>query len=160
MNGQIIIKKQNRFAFLYHNERGYTLLNLLVTFLVYIIIISTVTIIFHFLVSHSQHPKDLKPFEWELFVIQLHREIKESSDVTVGETNIHFLNKHGQNISVNKYKNVIRRQVEGLGHEIMLIKVKNVSIQQKESGFELSVVSEAGKHYSHNFHSYKELVEL
>lgn len=145
---------------MHHNERGYTILNLLFTFLIYIFIISTVTIIFHFLVSHSQHPKDLKPFEWELFVIQLHREIKESSNLIVNEENISYLNKHGQNISVNKYKNVIRRQVEGLGHEIMLIKVKDVTIQQKGAGFELSVMSEAGKHYSHIFHSYKDLVEI
>lgn len=143
-----------------HNERGYTILNLLFSLLIYIFIISTVTIIFHFLVSHSQHPKDLKPFEWELFIIQLQREIKESSELTVSETNISYLNKQGQNISISKYSNVIRRQVEGLGHEIMLLKVKNVSFQQKESGFELSVISEAGKHYSHNFHSYKELARL
>ncbi len=133
---------------------------MLVTLLIYIFIISTVTIIFHFLVTNSQHPKDLKPFEWELFVIQLHREIKESSNVTVNEESISYHNKHGQNISVNKYNNVIRRQVEGLGHEIMLLKVKDVTIQQKETGFELSVVSEAGKHYSHIFHSYKEFVEI
>ncbi|HZH58331.1 MAG TPA: competence type IV pilus minor pilin ComGF [Metabacillus sp.] len=159
-NGKIIIKKLNQFAFLCHNERGYTILNLLLTFLIYIIIISSITIVFHFLVSHSKHPNDLKPYEWELFVIQLHREIKESSDITVNETNITFINKQGQNISINKYNNLIRRQVEGLGHEIMLLKVKDVSFQQRDSGLELSVVSEAGINYSHIFRSYKELVEL
>ncbi len=143
-----------------HNERGYTILNLLLSLLIYIFIISTVTIVFHFLVSHSQHPKDLKPFEWDIFIIQLQREIKESSELTVSETNISYLNKQGQHISISKYSNVIRRQVEGLGHEIMLLKVKNISFQQKESGFELSVISEAGKHYSHNFHSYKELARI
>lgn len=118
------------------------------------------TIVFHFLVSHSQHPNDLKPFEWELFVIQLHREIKESSDVVVNDTNITFINKQGQNISINKYNNLIRRQVEGLGHEIMLLKVKTATFTQKESGLELSVVSEAGINYTHIFRSFKDLVEI
>ncbi|WP_078432575.1 competence type IV pilus minor pilin ComGF [Metabacillus halosaccharovorans] len=159
-NGKTTIIKQSQFACLFHNERGYTILNLLLTFFIYIFIISTVTIVFHFLVSQSQHPKDLKPFEWELFVIQLHKEIKESSDVVVNETNITFKNKHGQQISINKYKNLIRRQVGGLGHEIMLLKVKTATFRQNESGFELAVVSEAGKSYTHIFRSYKELVEI
>ncbi len=102
----------------------------------------------------------MKPFEWELFVIQLHKEIKESSDVVVNETNITFKNKHGQQISINKYKNLIRRQVGGLGHEIMLLKVKTATFRQNESGFELAVVSEAGKRYTHIFRSYKELVQI
>lgn len=145
---------------MYLNERGYTFLNLFFTFLIYSFIISTITIVFHFLVSHSQHPDDLKPYEWELFVIQLHREIKESSSVTVNETNISFINKQGQNVSINKYNNLIRRQIEGKGHEIMLLKVISVTFQKVDSGIELSVVSEAGKNYSHIFRSYKELIQL
>lgn len=145
---------------MYLNERGYTFLNLFFTFLIYSFIISTITIVFHFLVSHSQHPDDLKPYEWELFVIQLHREIKESSTITVNETNISFINKQGQNVSINKYNNLIRRQIEGKGHEIMLLKVISVTFQKVDSGIELSVVSEAGKNYSHIFRSYKELIQL
>ncbi len=145
---------------MYLNERGYTFLNLFFTFLIYSFIISTITIVFHFLVSHSQHPDDLKPYEWELFVIQLHREIKESSTITVNETNISFINKQGQNVSINKFNNLIRRQIEGKGHEIMLLNVISVTFQKVDSGIELSVVSEAGKNYSHIFRSYKELIQL
>ncbi|WP_269217398.1 competence type IV pilus minor pilin ComGF [Metabacillus sp. B2-18] len=159
-NGQVCIKKQNRFAFLYLNERGYTFLNMLLTFFIYSFIISTLTIIFHFLISHSQHPEDLRPFEWELFIIQLHREFKESSNITIQDTELTFTNNTGQHVSINHYKNLIRRQIADRGHEILLLKVKTMTFHQVDRGIQLSVISEAGKVYTYTFRTYKELVKV
>lgn len=155
--GRIHSKKQNQFAFCYeNNEHGYTFLNLILSFFIYSIIISSLTIILHFLLSHSQHPNDLKPYEWELFVIQLHKELKEANNLVVDKTEVTLLNKQGQLISINHYQNLIRRQVVGKGHEIFLLKVKSVTFQQVPSGVQISVVSEAGKNYSYTFRSFKD----
>ncbi|MGM0874242.1 MAG: competence type IV pilus minor pilin ComGF [Bacillota bacterium] len=155
--GRIHLKKQNQFAFCYdNNEQGYTFLNLILSFFIYSIIISSLTIILHFLLSHSQHPNDLKPYEWELFVIQLHKEFKEANNVVVNKTEVTLLNKQGQLISINHYQNLIRRQVVGKGHEIFLLNVKSVTFQQEPSGVRISVVSEAGKNYSYTFRSFKD----
>ncbi|WXB90871.1 competence type IV pilus minor pilin ComGF [Metabacillus sp. FJAT-53654] len=154
--GRIRSKKRNQFAFLFHNERGYTFLNLLLSFFIYSIIISTLTIILHFLLSHSQHPEDLRPYEWELFVIQLHKDLKEASNITANKSEITFKNKLGESVRISQYKNLIRRQVDGTGHEIFLLKVKNVEFQQDLLGVQLFVESIAGKNYRHTFRTFKE----
>jgi competence protein ComGF len=154
--GKIRTKKRNQFAFLFHNERGYTFLNLLLSFFIYSIIVSTLTIILHFLLSHSQHPEDLKPYEWELFVIQLHKDLKEASNITTNKSEITFKNKLGQFVRISQYQNLIRRQVDGTGHEIFLLKVKSVEFQQDFSGVQLFVLSIAGKKYHHTFRPIKE----
>lgn len=155
-NGPTCTKKKNQFAFYYQNERGYTLLNLLLSFLIYSIIISSLTMILHFLLANSQQPNDLKPYEWELFVIQLHREMKESRNITVTESALSFTNKQGQLVNINRYQNLIRRQIGGQGHEIFLLKVQSVSFKQESSGVRIHVVSEAGKDYSHMFRTFKD----
>ncbi|OAS85119.1 hypothetical protein A6K24_06300 [Metabacillus litoralis] len=131
-------------------------MNLLLSFFIYSIIISTLTIILHFLLSHSQHPEDLRPYEWELFVIQLHKDLKEASNITANKSEITFKNKLGESVRISQYKNLIRRQVDGTGHEIFLLKVKSVEFQQDLLGVQLFVESIAGKNYRHTFRTFKE----
>jgi competence protein ComGF len=154
--GPACTKKKKQFAFLYQNERGYTLLNLLLSLFIYSIIISSLTTILHFLLSDSQHQNDLKPFEWELFIIQLHREMKEAENITVTESALSYTNKQGQLVNINRYQNLIRRQIGGQGHEIFLLKVQSVSFTQEGSGVRIHAVSEAGKDYSHMFRTFKD----
>jgi competence protein ComGF len=116
--------------------------------------------ILHFLISHSQHENDLKPFEWELFVIQLHSELKEASNITVNNSEVTFTNKQGQFVSIHQYQHLIRRQVIGKGHEIFLFKVKSVDFIQDHSGVRISVISEAGKNYNYTFRSFKDITKL
>lgn len=157
--GRINSKNQNQFAYFYHNEGGFTFLNMILTFFIYSIIISTFAIILHILLSHSQHENDLKPFEWELFIIQLHSELKEARDIAVNKTEVTFINKQGQFVSINHYQNVIRRQVIGKGHEIYLFKVKNVDFSHAPKGVHISVISTAGKDYHYTFRSFKDLIK-
>ena len=159
-NGQTCTKKKNQFAFFYQNEQGYTLLNLLLSFFIYSIIISSLTVILHFLLSNSQQPNDLKPYEWELFVIQLHREMKESRNITVTESALSYTNKQDKPVNINQYQNLIRRQIGGQGHEIFLLKVQSVSFKQEGSSVKIHVVSEAGKDYRHTFRTYRERTNI
>ena len=155
-NGQIHIKIQSQFVSYCQNDRGYSFINMLLSFFIYTIIITSLTLILHFLISNAQHPDDLKPFEWELFVIQLQRELKEASDINVNRTEVTLTNKEGQDVSINHYQNLIRRQVFGRGHEIFLLNVKNVEFQQVNSGVSLTVKSDSGKIYQYTFHLFKE----
>lgn len=115
--------------------------------------------VLHFLLTHSQHENDLKPFEWELFIIQLHRELKEANNISAHKSEVTFTNKQGQLVSINHYQNVIRRQVIGKGHEVYLLKVKKVDFSQGPFGVRLSVTSEAGESYSFTFRSFKDMIK-
>lgn len=154
-NGRIHIKIQSQLVSYCQNDRGYSFINMLLSFFIYTIIITSLTLILHFLISHAQHPDDLKPFEWELFVIQLQRELKEASNIDVKRTEVTLTNKQGQDVSINHYHNLIRRQVFGKGHEIFLFNVNNVEFKQVNSGVSLTIISVSGEIYQYTFHSYK-----
>ncbi|MGM7721144.1 competence type IV pilus minor pilin ComGF [Metabacillus sp. Hm71] len=134
-----------------HNEKGYTFLNLILSFFIYSIIITSLSVILHFLLTHSQHSDDLKPFEWELFVIQLQKELNEAKNLSVKTTEITFTNNEGKLVSVHYYPNMIRRQVYGTGHELFLLKVKTLEFKQVPSGIQLSLVSKAGNEFQYTF---------
>lgn len=110
-----------------------------------------------FLVTNSQYDKDLKPYEWELFIIQLQQEMKNSVNWSVNNNELLFENKQGQLISISKYNQLIRRQVYGMGHEILLMKIGTLNFEQQQTGIKMTVSSQAGKEYTHTFRSYKDL---
>ncbi len=132
-------------------------MNLLFSFVIYALIISSLTMILTFLVTNSQYSKDLKPYEWELFIIQLHQEMKNSVNWTVNNNELLFENKQGQLISISKYNQLIRRQVYGMGHEILLMKIATLNFEQQQSSIKMTVSSQAGKEYTYTFRSYKDL---
>lgn len=107
--------------------------------------------------SHSQHSHDLKPFEWELFTVQLHRELKDATDIQVKNEQLLFKNKLGEIVTVQQYKNLIRRQVNGKGHEIYLFRVKDFELNKIEDGIKIKVFSNFGKDYEHIFRIFKDL---
>jgi len=151
------IIKRKKLVYYYQNEQGYTFLNMLLSFIVYAIIISSLSMVFHFLMSHSQHSYDLKPFEWELFTVQLHRELKDATDIQVKDEQLSFKNKLGEIVTVQQYKNLIRRQVNGKGHEIYLFRVKDIELNKIEDGIKIKVFSNFGKDYEHIFRIFKDL---
>ncbi|MBM7604672.1 competence protein ComGF [Metabacillus crassostreae] len=132
-------------------------MNLLFSFVIYALIISSLTMILTFLVTNSQYDKDLRPYEWELFIIQLQHEMKSSVNWTVKNNVLSFENKQGQLISISKYNQLIRRQVYGMGHEILLMKVETLNFERQQAGIKMNVSSQAGKEYTHTFRSYKDL---
>jgi competence protein ComGF len=82
--------------------------------------------------------------------------LKEATNITTNKSEITFINKQGQFVRISQYQNLIRRQVDGTGHEIFLLKVKSVEFQQDLSGVQLVVKSIAGKDYRHTFRTFKE----
>ncbi len=113
--------------------------------------------LFTFLVTNSQYENDLKAYEWELFIIQLHKEMKNSDDWTVNKDSLLFTNKQGQLISISKYNQLIRRQVFDRGHEILLMKIRALKFDQLQAGIKMTAISQAGKEYNFTFRSYKDL---
>ncbi|KKI91456.1 hypothetical protein WQ54_14875 [Bacillus sp. SA1-12] len=71
-------------------------------------------------------------------------------------TEITFINNEGKLVSVQYYPNMIRRQVNGTGHELFLLKVKTIEFNQVSSGIRLTLISKAGKNYHHTFRFMKD----
>ncbi|WP_338750067.1 competence type IV pilus minor pilin ComGF [Bacillus sp. FJAT-52991] len=70
--------------------------------------------------------------EWELFVIQLRKEMYDSQSWTPANDKL-FYHHEGQNISIEKYKQGVRRRVNGMGHEMILQQVESIQFYWGEN---------------------------
>lgn len=63
--------------------------------------------------------------EWELFVLQLRKEINVSHSLHITEQKLTFI--HGEDvISIEKYNEGVRRRVSGRGHEMILQQASSI----------------------------------
>lgn len=109
------------------NSKGFTLLESLLVFTVFIICSASLPLLY----EGARQAFDLgeieKNAEWELFIIQLRDELHASKNWHLygGKLQYFSLGENDSIISVSKYEDKIRRQINGQGHEIMLQNVKD-----------------------------------
>lgn len=131
-------------------------MNMLFSLAIFLIIISSMLTLLSFLKNTSEQPNDLRPFEWELFSEQVSYEIKQSSQFQVTSEGLMYTNPQNQRVTVSRYNDLIRRQIGGKGHEVLLQQVKSFNAVVEESGVTLSIVSAAGKQYELKTYLYQE----
>ncbi|MFC0269979.1 competence type IV pilus minor pilin ComGF [Metabacillus herbersteinensis] len=153
----IITKRKNSVSLPHNNQAGYSFINLLLSLVIYFTIISSFALILHFVSTQTNYPDDLKPFEWDVFLIQLQRELSEASNIETTTNELTFQNNQGETVTFHQYQDLLRRQVEGRGHEIVLLQVKESTFTKENTGVTLKVVSTAGKNFTFTFRSMKEL---
>ncbi|MCD7033129.1 ComGF family competence protein [Metabacillus sp. GX 13764] len=129
------------------NSRGYTLLNMLFALGVFTIIVSSMLPLISFLLHSSQKSGDLSAFEWEVFSEQLSNEIRQGKQFSVTAEGIDFTNPSGQRVSITRYNDLVRRQVGGKGHEIMLQQIKSIRAEITSTGLAFNLVSKANVSY-------------
>ena len=66
-----------------------------------------------------------KAAEWEIFIVQLRKELHQSSAWNAGGEKLLY-EYAGETVMIEKYDQFIRRRVAGKGHEIMLQHTKTV----------------------------------
>ncbi len=68
-----------------------------------------------------------KNTEWELFIIQLRNEMQISQGWHLSGTTLQYsaVGSNDSMVSISKYNDKIRRQVNGQGHEVLLQNVKS-----------------------------------
>lgn len=108
-------------------EAGYTLLEMLISFSLFLMMMSFVPIIIKMTKEHQETSVSLSTLEWDLFVQQLTLEIRAGHQVECSNQKLTFVNDYNQMVTYEKYGNMIRRRVNGTGHEVVL---QNVSSAQ------------------------------
>lgn len=151
------MNKRKKYVYPHFNNSGYTLVNLLFSLIVYMIIVSSLFTMFYILNIQTRHSNDLKAYEWENFIVQMQRELNVADELIVNGNSIQYKNVLGEIVSIHQYKNLIRRQVDGKGHEIFLLKVKRIQFQKAMTGIDIHIVTEAGKEYEFTIRSLREL---
>ena len=57
-------------------------------------------------------------------------------------------------MTIEQYKNIVRRQVEGMGHEFMLQNITDFHVEQDGTDIIVQVMDNEGQLYTRKFHPY------
>lgn len=76
--------------------------------------------------------------EWQLFLIQTRLELEKATNIQIDRNKLSFSNGKDL-ITYSKYNDLVRRQVNGKGHEPLLTNVKDYQLIKKEKQLHLTV---------------------
>lgn len=114
------------------SEKGFTLVEMLVSFTLFLIIVSFFPIIIP-LAKQTYNPDfSMNEMEWEIFVNQLAMEYREAKEVRIQATTLTLKMENNQIITYERYEDKIRRRVDESGHEVVLQHIKNIMYEQQK----------------------------
>lgn len=140
------------------NNSGFTMLEMLYAFSIFLLIISFFPLSFKYIFQNDPLDARTQTMEWAVFVNQLKKELRLSDGMMVSPNRI-VLNKNGQAILYEVYGKSIRRRVDMKGHEVVLQQVKSVKFEQIRDGVKMTVEDIYHQTHSAAIHSYIELEE-
>ncbi|MDM8149040.1 competence type IV pilus minor pilin ComGF [Priestia megaterium] len=113
-------------------EKGFTLVEMLVSFTLFLIIVSFFPIIIP-LTKQTYNPDfSMNEMEWEIFVNQLAMEYREAKEVRIQATTLTLKMENNQIITYERYEDKVRRRVDESGHEVVLQHIKNIMYEQQK----------------------------
>lgn len=122
-------------------QLGFTLIEVVYSISVTLVLISLTLPLFQvFYVSEVTNPDGAHLFEVELFYTQLNNEIRESKYISNTESVLTLRKGTGELVTYEPYKKVLRRRVNGAGHEVVLQNINFVKFQKVEHGISVIVV--------------------
>nr|WP_275950903.1 competence type IV pilus minor pilin ComGF [Cytobacillus citreus] len=142
----------------YLNNRGFTMLEMLYAFSIFLLIVSFFPLCMKYLLDNEGLEARVSRMEWQVFVSQLKKELRLSEGLEVYENKV-ILRKNGQNVIYEKYGTNLRRRVNYEGHEIVLQKVDTFNFTPIQDGMKLTVKDLYHQSHSALLFSYIELEE-
>jgi competence protein ComGF len=134
-------------------SNGFTMIEMLVSLVIFMMISIFVVQIFIVVHSNVTLKNQLQLKEWEIFSMQLQTELRNSKDQTVVDNKLHLL-IDGRIATFEKYQDMVRRQVDGLGHEVMLQQVANFQVKKEGDHIVVQVTDHEGNQFSRKFHPF------
>lgn len=127
------------------------MVEMLVSLVIFMVIASLIVQIFSIVYKTNKHQVQLK--EWEIFSQQLQGELRSSKAQMVVDNKLYLLINEGL-ATIEHYRNMVRRQVDGGGHEIMLQNVSDFQIAQEGNQIFVQVTDFEEHQYSRTFHPF------
>lgn len=128
------------------NEQGFTMLEMLFAFSIFCLIASFLPLLFSIMFNEQSVEARIQKLEWELFANQLKKELQSSDafHVVNGELRL----SHGEETtSFQHYQKLLRRRVDGKGHEVVLQRVERVVFEKRGNALFIEVNNSFGKTY-------------
>ncbi|MEN1970579.1 ComGF family competence protein [Lentibacillus sp. N15] len=126
------------------NESGFTFLTLLVTVTILFMILPFAS---YFLKS-VDYPSHNQEIAVQQFFYFLRDDVLRAKEYTVpSATQIRLINEDNTIVTIEQYKDLVRRQVGKKGHEIYLRDVQTVSFEKLSYGVQVTITSLQGETY-------------
>ncbi|KMM37851.1 competence type IV pilus minor pilin ComGF [Guptibacillus hwajinpoensis] len=109
-----------------NNEKGMTLLELMLTVTILIAIVSVMPLLMNAAVKSTG--VDLQHQEAQLFFRLFCKEVREASQITIVGDKVELLKTDGARVLYERYGSSIRRRVNGTGHEVVLQDIRRVKV--------------------------------
>ncbi|WP_409972334.1 competence type IV pilus minor pilin ComGF [Bacillus sp. Bva_UNVM-123] len=140
----------------FFNNSGFTMLEMLYAFSIFLIIIAFFPISFTLLFHNERFDAAAQNMEWNVFINQLKKEIRLADEVHVSNGRL-LLKKNGQDVLYEKYRTSIRRRVDYSGHEVVLQKIDTVQFEKIKDGVRITVKNNFSETFTAPVYSYLEL---
>src|SRR5690606_7368364 len=102
-----------------NKQAGYTLLESIISLMIVSAVLFMIPILLHIYVKLDHSVRVKEDFDWNLYLIQLRKELQGSEKVDVRRQRI-FIYKNNMMFTHEIYGNMLRRRVNDRGHEIVL----------------------------------------
>ncbi len=126
----MIVQRKVKSVKTFQNEKGFTLIESLLSLVIFMIIISITTSSLSAFVKRNHHKGSLNHLEWDNFINEVQEEANTSSKQTVYSEMLIFENAYEVPSSYQKYADIVRRQVLGVGHEIVLQNISKITFKK------------------------------
>lgn len=125
------------------NDKGFTFLSALLTITILFITLPFTT----YLVKGINFTSNYEELSLQQFYYFLRDDVIKSTELIVEPTKVTLQNYDGSLVTIEKYQNLIRRQIDGQGHEIYLRNIQEALFTNTSNGFRVSITSTQGEQY-------------
>lgn len=136
------------------NDQGFTLVETLFAFSVFLIIVFFISPLFQIMLANRDLNIHLQKMEWDVFCSQIKFELHSSLNVVIASEDKLIITSNEGTITYERYNNTLRRQVYETGHEILLQHVAKVAFSPIKNGVIVTVTDLTGQDYRVTVHSF------
>ncbi|WP_158701707.1 ComGF family competence protein [Lentibacillus sp. Marseille-P4043] len=124
-------------------ERGFTFLTLLLTVTILFMTLPFIS----YLIKSAAYSTNYQEESIQQFLYFLRDDVIKATDYAVTPTAIKLIINDEETVTIEQYETLIRRQVNGQGHEIYLRDVEEVSFTSLPYGIHAKITSIQGETY-------------
>ncbi len=117
-------------------DAGFTLIEVMITFAIFLIITSVVP---HYFKLISYDAKFNQRIETSIFFQQLALDVHEASSLSVNNNILSLEKNHNQTVTYSLFQQRIRRQVNNSGQEFVLQNVESVHFSEWNNGIDVRI---------------------
>jgi len=136
-----------------NNEKGMSLIEALLSLFITLLILQALPYVLKSIWIYSQQTpqKDVAVYQFYHFIEQ---DLYTTTSIEPISKGVRLFKQNGDQIDIEQYDDILRRQVNHQGHQWLLQNVKTFSVQLTSKGFVVLLTKEGGSHYQKRFNLY------